>query len=120
MDSKERAASIAAKNDEFRKKLGLTDPASLGHGMVVMTAGVNAAFGGILEVLLRAVREYKDFSPANNPHEEHDFGNLEVADEKIFWKFDYFADSQCEMGSEDPSDESKCFRVLTIMLASEY
>lgn len=40
--------------------------------------------------------------------------------EKIFWKIDYCADRSCARGSEDPADPTRSFRVLTIMLASEY
>ena len=38
---------------------------------------------------------------------------------KLFWKLDYF-DPSLSLGSEDPADEAKTCRVLTIMLAEEY
>jgi hypothetical protein len=41
---------------------------------------------------------FKDFSAGNDPHNEHDFGAIEVDGNKIFWNA----------------------RVLTIMLAREY
>ena len=45
---------------------------------------------------------------------------MEGVAEKLFWKIDYYADKSCTGGSEDASDPAHCFRVLTIMLASEY
>lgn len=52
---------------------------------------------------------------------EHDFGSIDhPVIGKIFWKIDYYADSACVFGSEDPSDPTKSYRVLTIMLVFEY
>lgn len=67
--------------------------------------------------LITAVQTYKDFSPDNDPYGEHDFGTLIWHSKKVFWKIDYY-DMAMERW-EDPLS-SKCNRVLTIMLASEY
>lgn len=39
---------------------------------------------------------------------------------KAFWKIDYYADPSMDADSKDPADSVQCFRVLTLMLASEY
>jgi hypothetical protein len=68
---------------------------------------------------LQAVAGFDRFTPDNDPHGEHDFGEFELCSRKFFWKIDYY-DPQCELGSEDPADVTKTTRVLTLMLASEY
>ncbi|NQV43720.1 MAG: DUF3768 domain-containing protein [Rhodospirillales bacterium] len=35
-------------------------------------------------------------------------------------KVNYYADSNCEHGSEKPEDRTQCFRVITLLLAEEY
>ena len=67
------------------------------------------------------VANFSDF-PAGDPYAEHDLGAIDMAGvgEKILWKIDYYADAACASGSEAPSDITCCYRVLTIMLASEY
>lgn len=59
------------------------------------------------------------FTEDNDPHGQHDFGAFTLDGRKIFWKIDYY-DPSMEFGSEDPSDDEKTFRMLTIMLAEEY
>jgi hypothetical protein len=68
---------------------------------------------------LMRVQSFSDFNADNDPHGEHDFGSFELADEKFFWKIDYY-DRDMMFGSEDPADPEKTTRVLTIMLAEEY
>ena len=51
-----------------------------------------------------------------NPHQEHDFGSIEEAGVRFFFKIDYF-DRKTEFGSADPAVTT---RVMTIMLAEEY
>jgi hypothetical protein len=103
----ERAAKIALRNDVFRRS----------GGMVEMTLGVEryGAFG--VSELLHEIRTSDCFTEDNDPYGEHDFGSLEWCGEKVFWKIDYY-DQNLEYG-EDPLS-SKCRRVLTVMLASEY
>ena len=99
-------------NDRFRRY-------RQGNGRLFVTAGIKANGPVFVAESIAAVRAFEDFSPDNDPHGEHDFGSLTVSDERVFWKFDYF-DPTLKAGSEDPADETKTCRVLTIMLASEY
>ncbi|CAD5377324.1 conserved hypothetical protein [Pseudomonas sp. OF001] len=105
----DRTQRIAELNDQFRTT-------GLG-GQIVMTQGVSRH--QFKEQVLAAVREFGDFTEANDPHGEHDFGAVTVDGETFFWKVDY-CDLSMQYLSEDPSDPAKTCRVLTIMLAEEY
>ncbi len=84
---------------------------------VMITRGV-AALDSV-DAVLAAVRNYGDFTSNNDPYGEHDFGSFVVAGELLFWKFDYY-DSDMQMASLDPADDTITVRVLMIMLAEEY
>lgn len=97
-------------------------------GKVILTQGVS--LHPQREDILTLVRYFKDFNSGNDPHDEHDFGTIEIESEsgqfckkknkwyeKFFFKIDYY-DLKLEFGA-DPSSEP-CKRVLTIMKASEY
>ncbi len=84
-------------------------------GSVMVTVGVRALPD--IDILLAKVRDFDDFD--NDPHREHDFGAIHFADQKVFWKIDYY-DRRLEFGSDDPSDPAVTSRVLTVMLADEY
>ena len=105
------AEKIRELNDRFRT--------TMTGGRVVMTAGVDALPNDVKAMVIRQVATFADFTPDNDPHGEHDFGNCEVGGHKFFWKIDYY-DAAMEFGSEDPADPGVTTRVLTIMLASEY
>ena len=70
-------------------------------------------------IALSLMRDFSSFDEANDPHGEHDFGVIQVAGERLYWKIDYYNNS-LDGGSEDPADEATTHRVLTLMLASEY
>lgn len=101
----EDAVKVAELNDRFRHS---------GSGVVV-TPGVQVLedLGG----LINDIRRFNEFSEDNDPYGEHDFGTMYWFGEKVFWKIDYY-DQALKYG-EDPLS-SKCRRVLTVMLASEY
>ena len=105
------AERIRDLNDTFRR--------SFAGGRVMMTAGVAAMTEEQRAEVFERVRTFEAFTPDNDPDGQHDFGNFEVAGQKLFWKIDAY-DAAMEFGSEDPADPSKTTRVLTIMLASEY
>jgi Protein of unknown function (DUF3768) len=88
-------------------------------GKVMLTSGVAAMPTNEVARVLSAVREFKDFDESNDPHGEHEFGSFRLAGEEFFWKIDAY-DADMQFGSDDPSDEAKTTRVLTIMFASEY
>ena len=102
---------IRTLNDAFRT--------TLTGGKVLMTAGVNALPSDVKAAVIQRVVTFSDFNEENDPHQEHNFGNVTLAGRKFFFKLDYY-DSNMEFGSEDPSDPAKTTRVLTIMLAEEY
>lgn len=67
--------------------------------------------------LFAQVRDFSAFTKGNDPYQEHDFGQVEVAGEKYFWKFDYY-DRDLVYWSEPANPNT--VRVLTLMKASEY
>jgi len=109
---------------EFRKKRirRLNDALRRGEGAnatVVITAGVQAKGQAFQEEVCRAVAAFTDFSADNDPFREHDFGQVMIAGEKLFFKVDYY-DLKMQNLSPDPASDRITHRVLTIMLAREY
>lgn len=107
-----KIARIAKLNDICRTAMGVA-------GRLIQTEGINALPSKDQSAIREKVELFNDFTQANDPHAERDFGAFDHDGEKIFWKIDYFARDLCH-GSEDPSDPRQTVRVLTIMLASEY
>lgn len=102
----QRAAQIAKLNDRFR-------------GMaldVIVTKGVVHGVPDVIG-LLKAIERFNSFTEDNDPHGEHDFGSLKWHGDTIFWKIDYY-EKEYQYWCDPLS--SKCKRVMTIMLASEY
>jgi hypothetical protein len=105
------AERIRELNDAFRR--------TFVGGMVMITAGVEAMPREHRRSLLAKVRAFDVFTDDNDPHGEHDFGAIDEAGVRCFWKVDCY-DSAIEFGSPDPTDPAVTTRVLTIMLAEEY
>ena len=102
----ETSARIAVLNDSFRRSM---QGCTVTRGVVALGAAANEVFVG--------VRDYSSFTEDNDPYGEHDFGSLEVAGERIFWKIDYY-DEDLKNWCDPLSPV--CHRVLTIMRADEY
>ena len=92
-----------------------------------MTRGIAAEGEAFVAKVLMSVRSFDAFTSDNDPRcrrrlrlgGQHDFGSIDIDGHKVFWKLDYY-DPEMEFGSEDPADEAKTCRVLTVMLADEY
>ena len=108
---KARAAIIAELNDEFRT-------AGQG-GNFGVTSGVWALGTAFVDEAIRHVQGFRDFTPENDPHGEHDFGSVAVAGKTVYWKIDYY-DASGEWASDDPANPDKTVRFLTIFLEDEY
>ena len=109
---------IATQNDRFRRLFGLPGSATLGKAFI--TAGVSALTDAQRAEIFAKVRAFDNFTQANDPHGEHDFGSLEIEGVgRILWKLDLY-DIHYQYGSEDPADPTVTRRVLTVMLAEEY
>jgi hypothetical protein len=105
------AERIRALNDQLR---------TTGKGgNIMMTAGIAALEGPKLAAIMTAVQTFDQFTPDNDPHSEHDCAVLEVEDERIIFKIDYY-DCTMSWHSPDAADPKLTKRVMTIMLASEY
>ena len=99
-------------NDSFRRGDGT-------GGRIVVTRSIQELGSRTLESILRAVREFDDFGPDNDPYGEHDFGALVVDDLQILWKIDYY-DQGIRFASPNPADARVTTRVLTVMRAEDY
>ena len=102
---------IKTLNDTFRK--------TFTGGRVMLTAGINALPADDVAEILSRVRSFNDFTTANDPYSEHDFGSFDYNGETIYFKIDYY-DKNYQYLSEDPADASKTIRVMTILLANDY
>ena len=107
-----RSTKIAALNDSLRH--------TLSGGRIYKTDGIDALDANIQAKILEAVQTFADFTADNDPYGEHDFGAIEVAGRRCFWKIDYFDRRDLDLGAEDPANDATTERVLTIMLAEEY
>jgi hypothetical protein len=105
------ADRVRALNDILRR--------TLSGGTLVLTAGIIALGRERQQLILDAMAAFDRFEPDDDPYGEHDFGALEAAGERVFWKIDCF-DRSGRAASPDPADSSVTRRVLTVMLAGEY
>ncbi len=88
-------------------------------GRVLLTAGIKAKSKDDIAKILSEVRQFNNFTPDNDPYNEHDFGSFDYNGEMIYFKIDYY-DKNYQYLSEDPSNPNLTNRVMTVMLASEY
>jgi hypothetical protein len=109
--SKSNSERIREMNDSFRQ--------TFTGGRIVITEGVDALRPELKAEVLQCVRNFNRFDRDNDPHSEHDFGSFELADQRFFFKVDYYG-LDMESGSGDPADPAKTTRVLTVMKAEEY
>ena len=115
---------IAIQNDAFRLSIAPflsaeTEPEPP-LGRVILTRRVRALGTARVIALLLVVRNYSSFDLENDPYGERDFGAIDLHGAKWLWKIDYYANGNCDSGSEDPADPAKCYRILTIMHSDEY
>lgn len=107
----ERRERICALNDQLRRH-------HIG-GRIMVTNGVVTEGEAFLTTALLMIAAFNDFSDANDPYGEHDFGAVTVGQQRLFWKIDYY-DQSLTNAAVDPSSDTGCVRVLTIMKAEEY
>lgn len=110
----DRSARIRALNDLLRQF-----PFAPAVGQVIITTGVASLPERDQALLLIKVARFDMFTPDNDPHKEHDFGAIDHAGSRYFWKIDYY-DLAMQMHSPDPADPDVTRRVLTVMRADEY
>ncbi|MEM8528623.1 MAG: DUF3768 domain-containing protein [Bacteroidota bacterium] len=109
----DRSKRIAQLNDELRQTFNLL----VGH--IFLTKGFSTLPREDQIHIFGLIKAFNDFSADNDPHEKHDFGEVQYKNEKVFWKIDYY-DSTMREHSKDAADPEKTTRVMTIMLVNEY
>ncbi|AYO75934.1 DUF3768 domain-containing protein [Sphingobium yanoikuyae] len=123
----DRTAAIAALNDAARAGTLVTSRMVLTRALADLLAG-SSDDPAILQVRLfqgqcalkRLINE-TPIDPGNDPHGERDFGVVEYLGHKIFWKIDVYAnDGTFAWGTDKPWDGAESFRLVTIMLATDY
>ena len=107
----ERTARIRALNDQLRT--------TFSGGQILLTPGIRELGEEGVMAVLHAVKDFDDFSFANDPYGERDFGSFDYQGQTIFWKIDCY-DKDLAYGSPDPTDPAVTSRVLTVLLSSEY
>jgi hypothetical protein len=72
-----------------------------------------------IKELLGVIIKYNDFNEGDDSYNEHDFAKVIYDSESFYWKIDYY-DQQLTYHSENPADENKTIRVITIAYLHEY
>lgn len=73
------------------------------------------------QIALRRLINETPIDPGNDPHGERDFGVVTYLDRKILWKVDvYENDGTFQWGAAEPWDAATSYRIVTIMLATDY
>jgi hypothetical protein len=88
-------------------------------GLIVVTRSIAELDEGLRTQVLLAVREFNQFGPDSDPHDEHDMAFFDFDGDRYFFKLDYF-DVNARFHSPDPSDPECTCRVLTIGHHSDY
>jgi hypothetical protein len=85
----------------------------------MVTSGVQALGTEMLHRIDEAIAAFDEFDEDSDPHGEHDFGVVEMADHEVMFKIDYY-DVTLNYLSPDPSNPELTVRVMTLMLVEEY
>ena len=88
-------------------------------GQVMLTTGIRAKSAEDQAEILQKVRLFNEFTKANDPYGEHDYGRFTHNGENIMFKIGYYNKTYDRM-SDDPADPIMTNRVLTIMTGEEY
>lgn len=118
------AVKVAAQNDAFRQKVCLGSPyppeIPALSGRLVCTAAVDARGLLFFNTCMRAIGFFRDFSADNDPAGYHDFGAVQITGVNVWFKIDLYSNSDMRFGSEVPDDPNQTYRVLTILLPSDW
>ena len=102
---------IRQLNDMLRK--------SFIGGQVMLTTGIRAKSEKDQAEILQKVRLFNEFTKANDPYGERDYGRFTHNGESIMFKIDYYNKTYNRI-SDDPSNPDITNRVMTIMTGEEY
>ena len=123
----DRTTEIAALNDAAREGSLVTSKTVFTRTLAEILAGIDPDPVSQQFNLMKGQRALRrlinetPIDPGNDPHGERDFGVVEYLGHKIFWKIDVYAnDGTFRWGCETPWDARASFRVVTIMLASDW
>ena len=118
------ASKVAAQNDAFRRCACLAIPYSPGdpvlRGRMVMTSNIGAMGPAFVQSCVDAIGRLDHFPEENDPDGYHDFGSVEVQGTAVWFKIDAYEDENMAFGSDAPDDPARTFRVLTILLPSDW
>ena len=122
-----RTAEVARLNDAARSGALANSRTVLTRALADLLAGGSddpAIRQGRLfqgQCAIRRLINETPIDPGNDPHGERDFGVVTYLDRKIFWKVDvYENDGRFEWGASEPGDAQRSYRIVTIMLATDY
>lgn len=112
----EQRVKIRELNDKLRQNPYHTAP---GKDMIVLTGALAQMDEPLRMAAIINAAGFDTFTEDNDPHGEHDFGQLTIRGEQIMFKIDYY-DMDLSAGSEEPWNPDVTRRVMSLFLASDY
>ena len=104
-------------SNSSRYVIATADHCLYSEHLINLSNGWSILYSSFRPFILQSV--INNFTEANDPYDEHDFGSFDYNGEMIYFKIDYY-DKNYQYLSEDPANPNLTNRVMTIMLAEEY
>lgn len=117
--SRERLLSDVARSERIAELNDQLRTGGIG-GQLMVSRGLQELTGGDISSLLSALAAFDSFDDDSDPYGERDFGLFEFRGAELMWKVDYYGDPEFRFGSSDPANADITWRVLTVLLATEY
>ena len=113
MTEDEKTAKIRELNDDLRIN------GHVRNGRVVAVGSIVQADAELRNKACAVMRQFKNFTPGDDPYGQHDFGAFTVDGERFMFKIDYYSLDE-QHASEHPEDQNVTMRVLSLFFAEDY
>lgn len=103
------SSRISRSNDAFRR-------GESQNGMILVSPDVSSRGNDFVEAAINAIGHFNKFDHFNDPHGEHDFGQVKIGETVLSWRIEYL-DNELRQHSRDATSDNQTVRLLLVATA---